>query len=112
MDRAMGLTSRLADDAGLIVKEIGSLELVSWEDTDAFLRVVKNANVAILGIEGFFVAENSVRPISDAVADFSELSTGENVVLASIEEASRFLLMVSKPNMYFDFAFDDDARIA
>jgi hypothetical protein len=105
----MGLTARLADAAGLAVKRIGSLELVAWSDIDAFLNIVRDRKVAILGIEGFRVDGSRAVPDMDAIADFSGLPTDQELVATTLTEATRFLSSVSQPNMYFDFELADDA---
>jgi hypothetical protein len=45
-------------------------------------------------------------PDMDAIADFSGLPHDDEIVVATIEEARRFILEVSRPDMYFDFALD------
>jgi hypothetical protein len=104
----MGLTARLAEAAGIVVKRIGSLELVAWTDIDAFLNVVRGRNVTILGIEGFRIEGSRAVPDMDAIADFSGLPTDEELVATTFAEASRFLCSASRPNMYFDFELDED----
>lgn len=110
MGGAMGLTARLAESAGIVVKRIGSLELVAWTDIDAFLNVVRGQNVAILGIEGFRINGSRAVPDMDAIADFSGLPTDEELVATTLVEACRFFSSASRPSMYFDFELDEDVR--
>ena len=102
----MGLTMRLAEAAGISAKKIGSLELIASKDVSAFLRAAKDRNVVILGVEGFRTEGNHVVPDMDAIADFSGLPHDGEMVATTIEEAGRFLLEFSQPDMYFDFTFD------
>lgn len=97
----MGLTARLAQAAGFDVIEIGSLELVAWQDTDAFLRVVNDKKMAIVGIEGFRIDGSRAIPDMAAIADFSGIPIDEELVVTTLEEARRFLSSVSRPGMYF-----------
>lgn len=105
----MGLTARLAAVAGLAVKVIGSLELIASSDIDAFLSVVRDRNLAVLGIEGFRIDGNKAVPDMDAIADFSGLPSDEDLAATTIAEASRFLSNVSQPNMFFEFELDEEA---
>lgn len=102
----MGLTAQLAAVTGVAVKEVGSLELVAWSDADAFLKVVRDRNIVILGIEGFRIEGSKVVPYMNAIADFSGLPSDEDLSATTVLEASRFLRVVSQPNMYFDFQLD------
>jgi hypothetical protein len=103
----MGLTTYLAENAGITIKKIGSLELIALKDADAFLRAAKYRNVAILGIEGFRLEANRAIPDMGLIADFSGIPYDDEIVNTTIEEAARFLLGVSSPDVYFDFTLDE-----
>ena len=103
----MGLIARLAAAVGITVKKVGSLELIALKDVDVFLSAAGTHNVAVIGIEGFRMKGDRAVPDMDAIADFSGLPRDNEMVAATIEDAKRFIVEVSRPDMYFDFALDE-----
>jgi hypothetical protein len=73
----------------------------------AFLRVAEDRGVVILGIESFRSHEGHIVPDIDAIADFSGLPRDPDLPAATVEEARRFLLQVSHPEMFFEFAIEE-----
>ncbi len=96
----MGLTLALGRMAGIAIREVGGLQLVTFADTEAFLAACVAADVLVLGVEGFYLESEHARPDMDAIADFSQISDCKESVL----ETQRFIEAVGQPTMLFDFA--------
>ena len=83
------------------------MEFIGHNDLEAFLLAVSARDLVILGIEGFYLVKGGAMPEMNAIADFSSLLDGSDVSETSIKEARLFLRKVSKPDMFFDFAIDE-----
>ncbi len=99
----MGLTVALGRRAGVAIRVRGGLELVAFADSQAFLAACEAAGVLVLGVEGFHLEGDHVRPDMGAIADFSQVRDCK----ASVLEARAFIEAVGRPKMLFDFVLSE-----
>ena len=95
----MGIEEKFRDKA--IIR--GGLFLFSGTVS---LQVIKEAqleNVAILGIDGFFLSAEGAQPSLDDSIDFS---VGENVTKFAYASAEDFIRRHENSNLYFEFVFE------
>lgn len=95
----MGLTSNIANDAGIDVTLRGGLALVAVTDASTFIATCRSRGIAVLGIDGFDVEGIAVRPDMAVIADFSSVTEAGD----SANEANAFLAKVARPGLYLDF---------
>lgn len=103
----MGLTAALAKAAGLPLLYRGGMCLLSADDALALLDTSAGARVRVLGVEGFRVLGNEVRPDMDAIADFSGVASHHQTVL----EARRFLNMFAESDLKFELVLEPDVPV-
>lgn len=100
----MGLIQKIASSAGVKIYLNGQTELVAAEDLVKFLEEARARYLHVVGLEGFRIADNSLTPDMDAIADFSsivESATSEN----TIDEALMFLSVINQPELYYEVRF-------
>jgi hypothetical protein len=62
------------------------------------LKICRNKNVGLLGIEGFKVNGHMVEPQMDFIADFSRLTNDNDFIKKSIDAAEKFLELAGNQN--------------
>lgn len=98
----MGPIAEIAAAAGVRLRERGGLALFDADSARAFLDACAKSGVRVLGIEGFDVAGDAVRPDMNAIADLSPIADPE----ASVAEAKAFLDGLGTTPLLFDFVLD------
>lgn len=94
----------LANHAGITLRYAAGLELVPAREAEAFVDACIETGTRILGIEGFEVSGDVVRPDMDAIADFSALSDART----SADEARQFLSSIDAGDLAFEFVLAED----
>jgi len=98
----VGIVLEIARVAGVSVWSPFGSELIRAKDMGDFLATAAALHATILGVEGFTVDGDSLTPDMDAIADFSDLTPGEERGSRSVAEARRFVAEISKPGMWFE----------
>jgi hypothetical protein len=93
-DAQRGLVERLAADADVLLRWHAGLPLVAARDADAFLDACDAEPVRVLGIEGFYLQGDDVRPDMSRIADLSSVADPAE----SVKEARRFLGRATTPS--------------
>jgi hypothetical protein len=96
--------AELAERAGISLRDAGGLRLVMGMDTPAFLDACLTAHCRIVGIEGFDIVNDGVRPDMEAIADFSAVDDPAE----SVAEARRFVGALDDQDRAFDFVLSSD----
>lgn len=89
----------IANRAGITLRHAAGLELVSAGQANAFVDACAATGTRILGIEGFQVSGEEVRPDMDAIADFSAIDDAR----ISVDEARQFLASIDADDLAFEF---------
>jgi hypothetical protein len=100
----MGLVSEIAGRLGLTVLSRAGMELVSLEAARNILRACEGESALVLGVEGFHLANDSVVPDMEALADFSGAShlPASERIASSVADALTFLDAMSDRKLLFD----------
>ena len=69
------LIEQLACKVAIILRPQGALRLIRQQDCGRIVRACKSDGLLILGIEAFKLAGGKVIPVTDLIADFSELAS-------------------------------------
>jgi hypothetical protein len=92
---------RLAQTANIRLRSSDSAWLVAVEDASAFLRACREADVRVVGIEGFRIDDEGRHPLLSVIADFSDVTN----VGESISESESFIEEVPSET-FLEFALD------
>lgn len=75
------------------------------------LKICRNKNVGLLGIEGFKVNGHMVEPQMDFIADFSQLINDSDFTKKSIDAAEKFLeLARNQKDLLFEYVLEGDSN--
>jgi hypothetical protein len=68
------------------------------------LKICRNKNVGLLGIEGFKLKGHLIEPQMDFIADFSQLTHDTDFIKKSIDAAEKFLeLAKNQEDLLFEY---------
>lgn len=98
----MGISSKLAESAGIGLTKLGSLELVSFRDAEKFVELARQQGLLVVGIEGLRVVDGRTVPDVDAIADFEGRDYDGSFPDA---DACKFIREVGEEGVLFDFSF-------
>jgi hypothetical protein len=91
--------------AGIATLERKGMILIRCEDGAAFIEAAVASGLWIVGIEGFDVSPDWIRPDTDAMTDFSRA-----VDAAELADAARsFLRAAGRPGLYLDCALSEQS---
>jgi hypothetical protein len=68
-----------------------------------YVGICEKHSIPILGFEGFCLSKETMIPLADGVADYSECMNGASPVGISIESARSFFASYSRPGVWFEF---------
>ena len=89
----MELDTYLANKAGISYRTKGGLSLFTFSNLKKLLEHCRKNKIIILGIDGFWVTDQSICPDMKAIADFSqtECISQESRYIETINLAQQFL---------------------
>lgn len=100
------LAARIAHEAGIPTLPVKGLTLVGVEDAPRMIQACRKKRAQILGIEGFHLVGESIRPDMKAITDFASISSVE----ASVTAAIRFIDAVAAPGLLLEFTLAEGVR--
>lgn len=98
----MGLSERLAEQAGVQLHRRPGVDLIAVADAHEFLDVCAGRGVRVLGVDGFYLRGDEVHVDMTRVGDFSSVVD----VDLSIAESRSFVDAVAVPELMLDFVLD------
>lgn len=82
----------------------GDVPLFDLASSELLLRLCESLGIGVLGIEGFTLEGDGIRPDLDYIADFSQLLSRADFLSDSIEGARNFLQSaIEKPSLRFEY---------
>lgn len=102
MEGSLVTVQSLALQAGVPLRSVAGLSLMSQDGARTLLEVCASEGVRVLGLEGFTVDGDEVRPAMGAIADLSAVEDAAR----SVEEAKRFLDTVSPRELHYEITVD------
>jgi hypothetical protein len=100
------LTRQLTSTLGIPLRVQGALRLIRFQDCGNLIEACRSNGILILGIEAFVIIDNSIIPVSDLIADFSQLvnKPWDSACYEAAHSAEIFLQNAKdRPDAWFDF---------
>jgi hypothetical protein len=101
------LIEQVAGKHDIPVRAQGALRLIRLRDCGKIVDVCRSSKLLILGIEAFTLSQDRVIPVTDLIADFSELASKEwdAACLEAARSADTFLdVAKNRTDLWFDFS--------
>ena len=105
MMKAIDVKALPLGDLGLPTMLWGNVPLFSVSDSLLLMEYCVKNDIAVLGVEGFRVKDNSIIPDMNYIADLSELAalTGKSFPGKSVEAVKKFLDLVPMDGVFLEY---------